>query len=264
VIDLRRDRLRTLVVPDRQAMAELAAANAADRLRAILAARPYARVIFAAAASQAEMLDALAAADGIDWSRVEAFHLDEYVGLPLGHPQSFGRWLDEHIWSRVRPGRVERMDGGNADLEAESRRYGGLLDDGGIDLGLIGIGENGHLAFNDPHVADFEDPLTVKPVEIDDTSRHQQVRDGAFDTFEDVPRLALTVTMSAILATRSLLVVVPGEQKAEAVARTLDGPIESACPASALRRHPDAVLFLDAAAFSRARPPAREPQGAIR
>jgi glucosamine-6-phosphate deaminase len=125
-----------------------------------------------------------------------------------------------------------------------------LLDDGGIDLGLIGIGENGHLAFNDPHVADFDDPLTVKPVEIDDTSRHQQVRDGAFRAFEDVPRRALTVTMSAILASRSLSVVVPGAQKAEAVSRTIEGPIETACPASALRRHPDAVLFLDQAAFS--------------
>ena len=264
MIELRRDRLRTLVLPDRRALAEAAAAHAAERLRAVLATRPRARAIFAAAASQAEMLDALAIQDGIDWSRVQAFHLDEYVGLPLGHERSFGRWLDEHIWLRVRPGRVERIDGGNDDPEAESRRYGALLDDGGIDLGLIGIGENGHLAFNDPHVADFDDPLTVKPVEIDDTSRHQQVRDGAFEAFEDVPRLALTVTMSAILAARSLSVVVPGAQKAEAVARTLDGPIETACPASALRRHPDAVLFVDTPAFERARPPSREPQGSIR
>jgi glucosamine-6-phosphate deaminase len=259
VIELRRDLLRTVVMPDRRAMGEAAGTHAADRLRTILADRPRARVIFAAAASQAEMLDALAVAGGIDWSRVEAFHLDEYVGLPVGHPRSFGRWLDEHIWSRVGPGRVERIDGGNPDPAAESRRYGALLDDRGIDLGLIGIGENGHLAFNDPHVADFDDPLTVKPVQIDDTSRRQQVRDGAFDAFEDVPRVALTVTMSTILASRSLSVVVPGEQKAEAVARTLDGPVETACPASGLRRHPDAVLFLDAPAFSLARPPSHDP-----
>jgi glucosamine-6-phosphate deaminase len=264
VIELRRDRLRTLVLPDRQAMAEAAAAHAAERLRAVLATRPRARVIFAAAASQAEMLDALATQGGIDWQRVDAFHLDEYVGLPLGHPHSFGRWLDEHIWSRVRPGRIERIDGGSPEPAGEGRRYGALLDHGGIDLGLIGIGENGHLAFNDPHVADFDDPLTVKAVEIDDTSRRQQVRDGAFDGIEDVPRLALTVTMSAILAARSLSVVVPGAQKAEAVARTLDGPIETTCPASALRLHPDAVLFVDTPAFARARPRSREPQGAIR
>lgn len=263
MIELRRDGLRTVVLPDRTTMGSAAAAHAAERLRAVLADRPRARVIFAAAASQADMLDALGAEEGIDWSRVDAFHLDEYVGLRKGDPRSFGQWLREHIWSRVQPGRVELLDGGNPDAAAEARRYGALLDDGGIDLGLIGIGENGHLAFNDPHVADFDDPLTVKPVEIDETSRRQQVRDGAFDRFEDVPRLALTVTMSALLAARSLSVVVPGPQKADAVARTLDGPVETACPASVLRRHADAVLFLDEPAFSRARA-AGAPQGAVR
>jgi glucosamine-6-phosphate deaminase len=248
--EVRRDRLRTVILPDRREMGRVAAEHAAERLRAVLEERPRARVIFAAAASQADMLDALAAAGGIDWSRVDAFHLDEYVGLPKGHPSSFGQWLRDHIWSRVQPGRIELLDGGNPDPAAECRRYGALLDDGGIDLGLIGIGENGHLAFNDPHVADFDDPLTVKTVDIDETSRHQQVRDGAFATFADVPTLALTVTMSALLASRSLSVVVPGSQKAEAVSRTLDGPIETACPASALRRHPDAVLFVDEPAFS--------------
>jgi len=248
--ELRRDQLRTVVLPDRATMAQAAATHAAERLRSILAGQERARVIFAAAASQAEMLGALALERGIDWSRVEAFHLDEYVGLPKGDPRSFGRWLEDHIWASVGPGRVELIDGGNPDAARESRRYGALLDAGGIDLGLIGIGENGHLAFNDPHVADFDDPETMKPVEIDDTSRHQQVRDGAFRAFEDVPRLALTVTMSALLRSRALSVVVPGAQKAEAVRRTLDGPIETACPASALRRHPDAVLFVDEAAFS--------------
>jgi glucosamine-6-phosphate deaminase len=250
VTEIQRDRLRAVVLADRASTGLAAAAHAAHRLRDILAQRSRARVIFAAAASQSEMLDALTGEDGIDWSRVEAFHLDEYVGLAKGDPRSFGRWLGDHIWARVNPGRVELINGANADPAAEARRYGALLDDGGIDLGLIGIGENGHLAFNDPHVADFDDPETVKPVEIDDTSRHQQVRDGAFAAFQDVPRLALTVTMSAILASRALSVVVPGAQKADAVRRTLDGPIETACPASALRRHPDAVLFLDAPAFS--------------
>jgi glucosamine-6-phosphate deaminase len=250
MIEVQRDRLRTVVLPDRTAMAQAAARHAGGRLRSILDVQPRARVIFAAAASQAEMLDALAREDGLDWDRVEAFHLDEYVGLPKGDPRSFGRWLEDHLWSRVKPGRVELIDGGNPDPVAESRRYGALLDEAGLDLGLIGIGENGHLAFNDPHVADFDDPETVKPVEIDDTSRHQQVRDGAFAAFEDVPGLALTVTMSAILGARSLSVVVPGAQKAEAVSRTLDGPIETACPASALRRHVDAVLFVDEPAYS--------------
>ena len=139
-------------------------------------------MIFAAAASQNEFLDALAEEAGIDWSRVVAFHLDEYVGLPLGDERSFGEWLERRFWSRVRPGRIEKLDGGAAvnDPEAECGRYGRLLANGGIDLALLGVGENGHLAFNDPHVADFDDPLVVKPVEIDDTSRLQQVRDGAF------------------------------------------------------------------------------------
>lgn len=249
MIEVERERLRTVVLPDRATMAQVAARHAAERLREILEEKARARVIFAAAASQAEMLAALASEDGIDWARVQAYHLDEYVGLEQGDARSFGRWLDDHIWSIVYPGRVELIDGGNPDPAAESRRYGALLDEGGIDLGLIGIGENGHLAFNDPHVADFEDPETVKLVEIDDTSRRQQVRDGAFDAIGDVPRLALTVTMSAILGARSLSVVVPGAQKAEAVRRTLDGPIETACPASALRRHPDAVLFVDGPAY---------------
>jgi len=231
-------------------MGVAAGVHAAGRLRSVLAAQPRARVIFAAAASQLEALDALVAEEGIDWARVDAFHLDEYVGLLQGDPRSFGRWLDDHIWTRVHPGRVERLDGGNPDPVAECARYGALIADGGLDLALIGIGENGHLAFNDPHVADFHDPLVVKPVEIDDTSRHQQVRDGAFPSFELVPRLAMTVTMSTILASRAISVVVPGAQKARAVARTLDGPIETACPASALRLHSDVVLFVDEPAIS--------------
>lgn len=250
MIEFRRDRLRAVVLPDRVSMGAAASEHAAKRLRTILASRDRARVVFAAAASQLDTLDAFAHAEDIDWSRVDAFHLDEYVGLHQGDARSFGQWLEEHIWSRVHPGRVEKLDGGNPDPDAECARYGALIADGGLDLALIGIGENGHLAFNDPHVADFDDPLTVKRVEIDAMSRHQQVRDGAFPSFELVPRLAMTVTMSAILASRSISVVVPGAQKAAAVARTLDGPIVTACPASGLRRHPDAVLFVDEAAIS--------------
>ena len=255
VTELRHDRLVTEVHPDRAEMGKASAEYAARRLRDLLAERDRVRVIFAAAASQGEMLDGLAAAGGIDWSRVAAFHLDEYVGLSLGDERSFGEWLERRIWSRVHPGRVDKIDGGAAadgpaGPDAEGNRYGALLADGGLDLALIGIGENGHLAFNDPHVADFDDPRVVKPVEIDATSRAQQVRDGAFPSLDAVPRLALTVTMSAILASRAISVVVPGPQKAAAVAATLLGPIETACPASALRRHPDARLFVDADAIS--------------
>jgi glucosamine-6-phosphate deaminase len=256
VSELVRGDLRAVVLADRQALGAAAGAYAAGRLRELLDAQPRVRVIFAAAASQLETLAQLAVEPDIDWSRVDAFHLDEYVGLPPGHPEGFGQWLQDRLWDKVRPGRIERMDGSApAGPEAEAARYGALLADGGIDLALLGIGENGHVAFNDPHVADFEDPLVVKPVLIDDVSRHQQVRDGAFERFEDVPSLALTVTMSALLASRVISLAVPGGQKALAVARTLDGPISTMCPASALRRHRDATLFLDeASAASAARP----------
>ena len=253
MIRLRHERLVTNVLPDRAAMGAAAADHAADRLRSVLSTAPEARVIFAAAASQTEFLDALVEAADIDWSRVVAFHLDEYVGLPVGDEQSFGEWLQRRIWSRVRPGKIEKIDGGAAAFDGpdvESARYGRLLSDGGIDLALIGVGENGHLAFNDPHVADFDDPEVVKSVEIDDMSRRQQVRDGAFSSVDAVPRLALTVTMSTILASRSISVVVPGAHKAPAVARMLQGPIETACPASGLRRHPDVAMFVDEAAVA--------------
>ena len=250
-----RDQLRVTVLPDRAGLGVAAGAYVAERLRGLLVSQERVRVIFAAAASQTETLAALAAAPDIDWSRVDAFHLDEYVGLPLGHDRSFWAWLDRAIWSIVNPGRVERIDGGNpAGGQAEAERYGALLADGGIDVALLGIGENGHLAFNDPHVADFDDPLVMKPVDIDDTSRHQQVRDGAFERFEDVPRLALTVTMSALRASRVISLAVPGSQKAAAIAATLDGPITTACPASVLRTHPDALLFVDEDAVRLAKP----------
>jgi glucosamine-6-phosphate deaminase len=254
VIAVRHGTLRTEVLADRRAMGDAAAAYVAARLRDLLDAQDCARVLFAAAPSQSEFLDGLATAAGIDWSRVEAFQLDEYVGLPPGHPQSFGAWLGAHIWSSVRPGRVEILDGSaaaEAGPDVECARYGTLLGETPIDVALIGVGENGHLAFNDPHVADFDDPLVVKPVAIDDTSRAQQVRDGAFPSVDEVPSLAMTVTMSTILGSRVISAVVPGAQKATAVARMLEGPIETACPASALRRHPDAVMFVDAAAFSK-------------
>jgi len=252
MIEIERDRLPVQVFPDRAAMGAAAADHVASRLRALLGSEPSrrARLLFAAAVSQAEFLAALCRAAGIDWGRVDAFHMDEYVGLARDDEQAFGPWLDRHIFSIVHPGRVEKLDPTTTDPAAECQRYGALISAGGLDLALVGIGENGHVAFNDPHVADFDDPLVVKPVEIDETSRAQQVRDGAFASIDLVPRLAMTVTMSTILASRAISVVVPGAAKAPAVARALDGPIEVACPASALRRHPDVVMFADVAAMS--------------
>ena len=170
-------------------------------------------MIFAAAASQAELLAELAGATASTGPASMRSTLTSTSGCrsATSAPSAPGSTATS---GPRQPGRIERLDGGNpAGGEAEAARYGALLADGGIDLALVGIGENGHVAFNDPHVADFADPVWVKPVEIDDTSRHQQVRDGAFDRFEDVPRIALTVTMSTILACRVISLVVPGPRR---------------------------------------------------
>jgi glucosamine-6-phosphate deaminase len=243
--ELQRDRLQVRVFPDRRSMGMAAGAVAAARLRSVLAVSRRARVMFAAAPSQHEMLAALTLAPDVDWARVDAFHLDEYVGLARGDEHSFGDWLDRHIFDRVKPGRVEKLDPSAADPDAECQRYGRLLADGGVDIAFLGIGENGHVAFNEPHEADFDDQNVVKVVRLDGLSRQQQVHDGTFATVDAVPVLAMTVTMSTVLASRVIIVTVPGPAKAAAVARALAGPADTARPASALRWHPDATLFID-------------------
>jgi glucosamine-6-phosphate deaminase len=171
--------------------------------------------------------------------------MDEYVGLPDDAPQRFGNFLKEHLFERVQPGRVEYIDGNAPDLQAECDRYAALLSERPLDIVCAGIGENGHMAFNDPHVADFDDPKTVKIVELDRTCRMQQVHDGAFATLGDVPTHALTLTMPTLMSARWIYCIVPGPSKREAVCRTVNGPISTACPATAMRRHDHAVLYLD-------------------
>lgn len=226
-------------------MGAAAAAAGADALRSAIAVRGSASAVFASAPSQAEFLAGLADAPGIDWTRVIAFHLDEYVGLPGDAPQAFGQFLRDRLFDRVRPGTVHYLDGNAPDPEAECARYAALLREQPLDVAFTGIGENGHIAFNDPHVADFDDPHAVKVVELDARSRAQQVHDGCFDRLEAVPHAALTMTMPAILAAPRILCMVPGPTKADAVRATLLGPIATECPASALRRHPDCTLYLD-------------------
>lgn len=248
--EIQRDRLRVVVLADRAEMGRAATEHVAGRFRSLLAAQPRVRAIFAAAASQVDFLTGLAAADGIDWSRVEAFHLDEYVGLPLGDERSFGRWLDDHIFSLVKPGRVELMDGGAPDPVAEAARYGALLTDGGLDLALIGIGENGHLAFNDPP-ADFASTAGYKLVELDLPCRQQQVREGWFPNLEAVPEQAISMTVQRILTSRVIVVTVSDERKAHAVQRALEEEVTNLCPASILQQHAACYIFLDRAAATR-------------
>jgi glucosamine-6-phosphate deaminase len=237
--------LEVRVYPNRAALGRAAAEAVAQKLRLLLKERPRVGVIFAAAASQSEFLEELGRAGGIDWNRVMAFHMDEYVGLSRESPQSFGRWLRDHLFDRVRPGAIHYLEGSAADPVAECRRYGELLRDHPPEIVCLGIGENGHLAFNDPHVADFRDPLPVKLVEIDAVSRMQQVREGQFPAPDRVPRTALTLTIPALLSVPTLSCAVPGAQKAPAVRRALRDPLSTECPATALRGHGQAVVYLD-------------------
>ncbi len=239
------DHLRVEVYPSRRAMGLAAARRVAQHLRTTLATKPRASVVLASAPSQSEFLSALIDEPGVDWQRVIAFHMDEYTGLAVDAPQGFGRFLRDHLFSKVTPGVVHYLDGNAADLRGETDRYSALLRAYPPDIVCGGIGENGHLAFNDPPVADFNDPLMVKAVDLVMESREQQVHDECFERLQDVPMRALTLTIPALVSAAHFSCVVPSRTKAEAVRDMLFGPISTACPASVLRRHPGAVLYLD-------------------
>ncbi|GGF92081.1 glucosamine-6-phosphate deaminase [Paenibacillus albidus] len=206
------------------------------------------RIVFAAAPSQNELYEGLVQEQGIDWSRVCAFHMDEYIGLADAAPQRFGRYLTDRLFSRVNPGRVELLYG-LEDTEQECRRYAALLSEAPIEIVCLGIGENGHIAFNDPPVADFADPLQVKAVELEAACRRQQVNDGCFARLDEVPTHALTLTVPALMAGRHLYAIVPGASKRSALQSALRDPVSTACPATILRTHPDITMFTDRDAF---------------
>jgi glucosamine-6-phosphate deaminase len=238
------DGLTVRVLPTRAAMGQAAAAEVADELRQRLSRSVNVRMVFAAAPSQSEMLDALVAQPGIDWGRVTAFHMDEYIGLEQSASQRFGVWLQERLFRRVPFGRVHLIEP-DPDPGVSIREYAARLNEATIDIVCLGIGVNGHLAFNDPPVADLTDPLDVKIVELDDICRQQQVDDGCFPTFGDVPTHAVTLTIPRLLRADRLFCVVPGPAKRNAVRATLNDPVGEACPATALRTHRDCTLYLD-------------------
>ena len=186
----------------------------------------------------------------MDWSRVTAFHMDDYVGLTAAHPQSFRHYLQQHLLRHVPIGRFHPLPAEEPDAATVCARYTALLNEKPIDLVCLGIGENGHIAFNDPPVADFEDPQLVKVVELDHACRQQQVNDGCFPTFAEVPRDAFTLTVPVFRRAQRLSLHVPGPRKAAAVLATLEQRVSTACPASILRLHPDATLYVDTAAAS--------------
>jgi glucosamine-6-phosphate deaminase len=239
------EQLRVNLFSDRREMGLAAARSVAEKMREILSVRKTLSIVFASAPSQDEFLEELSRSPGIGWSHVTAFHLDEYVGLSREASESFGNFLRTRLFDKVHPGTVHYLNGMAADLEGECRRYAGLLKEHPLDVACIGIGENGHLAFNDPPFADFQDPWAVKVVELDSVSRQQQIHDGCFRSLEEVPKKAITLTIPAILSAKFIYCIVPAHSKAEAVKRTLEGRISPSCPASILRTHPEAVLFLD-------------------
>ncbi|MEO8436797.1 MAG: glucosamine-6-phosphate deaminase [Pyrinomonadaceae bacterium] len=243
----RADELNVYVYDSRPKMGNAAAAVIASEIRGVIEKRGRAVVIFASAPSQNEFLSALVETPGIDWSRVIALHLDEYLGMNKDAPQSFRRFLIDRLVNRVPLGEFHGLRGEADDGAAEARRYADLLAANPPDFAVLGIGENGHLAFIDPPFCNFEDPEAVKVVELDEGCRRQQVNDGAFSTLEEVPRDALSLTIPTLMALPKLFAIAPGPAKRSAIKGAVEGPIATTCPASILRRHPDAHLFIDEA-----------------
>ncbi len=239
-----KDQLLTRQYASRGEMGRAAATETAAAMRELLHVQGTVRMVFAAAPSQHEFLRDLAEEENIDWKRVTVFHMDEYIGLEPHAPQRFSHFLNQSLFSRVKPGAVHLIDG-SADPEQECERYAALLREAPVDIVCLGIGENGHIAFNDPPVADFQDPYVMKCVELDLLCRQQQVHDGCFERLIDVPKQALTLTIPALLSAARLFCIVPGASKRNAVRAALEGPVSTACPASILRTHGDCRLYLD-------------------
>lgn len=233
---------------------QAAAAEAAEFLQQALQARGQANVILATGNSQLTFLETLRALPDMDWSRINIFHMDEYLGLSANHPASFPSFLRQHFLDHLQPsaGAFFPVPGNNPDQSC--REYEALLRAHPVDLCALGIGENGHLAFNDPPYADFNDPVWMKVVQLDEASRRQQVGEGHFASLDKVPTHALTLTIPALLSARKMLAIVPEARKATAVQRSLFGPIEQDCPGSVLRRNAHAHLFLDRESASLAFP----------
>lgn len=224
-------------------LAEAAALDAAARIRAAILDAGGARIVAATGASQLEFLAQLVRQPSIDWGVVEMFHLDEYIGLPIDHLASFRKYLLERLIVPAGIRRFHLLDG-EQDPAATCREIGRLLQQAPVDVAFVGIGENGHLAFNDPP-ADFSAPSPYNIVRLDDRCRQQQVGEGWFARLEDVPSTAISMSVPQIIAASAIVCVVPDRRKAEAVRASLEGPVDPMVPASILQRHPDATIYLD-------------------
>lgn len=245
------DKLHVRVFDSRKAMGTCAGQEAAACIKALLCKKDSINVMFAAAPSQNETLAELIADPDIDWTRINAFHMDEYVGLAPEHPAGFRNFLNRAIFGLKNFKSVNLINGNAADALEEAARYDQLLREHPLDVCLLGVGENGHIAFNDPPVADFQDTSYVKVVELEQRCRQQQVNDGCFETLDQVPTHALTVTIPGLTQAGVMFCSVPAATKAEAIANMIGGEISTACPATILRRHSDAKLYVDQDAGSR-------------
>jgi len=238
--------LNVKIFPDRQSAGAAAARAIAREISKLEDSAETIGIIFAAAASQLDTLGALVEAENIPWSRIRGFHMDEYIGISAEHPASFRHFLRENLTQRVRMKEFLEMDGSAEDSAKACDDYAQELKVAMPQLCLLGIGENGHLAFNDPPEADFKDPLDVKVVHLDDVCRQQQVAEGWFKGLDEVPKTALTLTITALLRVPALVASVPGIRKAKIMRQVLTAPISSDCPATVLRTHPNATVYLDA------------------
>lgn len=232
------------VFSDRTSLSQAAAEHAADTIRSAISEHGHARIVVASAASQIEFLEALTRAGNIDWASVEAFHLDEYVGLPMTHPGSFRKMVQEQLLKKTGILKYHLLDGDAADPAAVARRVGKEVSSAPIDIGFLGIGENGHIAFNDPP-ADFESEEPYIIVNLDEVCRQQQVGEAWFEDISQVPKQAISMSVQQILKAKELVAIVPDMRKARAVRACFEGEISPMAPSSILRTHPNATVYLD-------------------
>ena len=237
--------LKVEIHPSSKAAGLEAASAAAKAITELAKSRETVGVIFATGASQLAILDALTSLPDIPWNKVRGFHMDEYIGISTDHPASFRRYMRERLTGKVPMKEFFEIDGEASDPEKYCREYAAKVSSSKPQLCLLGVGENGHLAFNDPMVADFQDPADVKIVALDEVCRNQQVKEGWFSTVEQVPERAITLTIPSLFRVPQLIVSVPGKRKAKIVRTTLNGPMSTDCPATILRTHPNATIYLD-------------------
>lgn len=248
--DFQVDTVRVEVYPSKLDTSRAAATQAATILRHAISTKGLARAIVGAGTSQDDLVRTLIGIPDLDWGGIEVFQMDEFVGMPAASPAGFNWWLKTYLADIVHPGKVHYLAGDAPDLMEECRKHAALIQSAPIDVCFLGIGVNGHIGFNDPHVADFHDPLAMKQVSIDEIARMQQFGEGRFPSFEAVPRDAVTLTCPVLVNAEYLVCCVPERRKAEAIRKALEGPISEACPSSLIRTHSQATLYLDAESAS--------------